>query len=97
MGVISLLLAYFSTGILSVMTQSYELPVSCLLVSIIFCFFTDKYLEKTAASFSIAAGLIGFFLFRYWSIGIPREIATLLVSFAGYLGGLIIVRLRCVK
>lgn len=85
-GFLALFIAYIADDVIGILTQSYELSVSCLFVPIVFCYFTDK-LKKNAALFSIIFGIIGFILFRFYVPAIPKEILTLLLSFIGYLIG----------
>lgn len=83
-GVSALLLAYCFDSVLGLITQSYELSVSCLFVPILFCFFRNPvYKEAAAAAFIL--GIVGFILFRVVPIEMPREIATLALSLGGYL------------
>jgi SSS family solute:Na+ symporter len=87
-GVAALLIAYFFDNVLEMFSQSYELLVSTLLISILFCFFA-KRVRKEAAFASLIAGLIGFIVFRLYPIPlIPREAASLVLSFVGYLAGM---------
>jgi len=84
----ALLIAYFSDNVLDMLSQSYELLVSTLLVAIMFCFFS-KQLKKQAAFASVGAGLLGFVLFRIYPIPfVPREAATLVLSLGGYMIGM---------
>jgi hypothetical protein len=58
---------------------------------------SNKYLNKYAAGLSIVTGFAGFLFFRWYSIGIPREIATLLFSLGGYIIGLLVTKEKIVK
>lgn len=73
-------------NILGILTTSYELSVSCLFVSALIAYF-KKEVKMEAAALSMLAGACGFVLFRYISVGIPKEIATLALSLCGYLIG----------
>jgi SSS family solute:Na+ symporter len=69
--------------IIQLMISSYEISVCCLLVPLMFAYFNDT-VRKEAAVLSIAGGLAGFFIFRFYPVVIPKEIASLLLSLAGY-------------
>ncbi len=86
-GIVAMFTAYFFTDILEILRQSYELPVSCLFVSIFACYYNKPGLKKEAATLSIIAGLVGFFFFRMYPVWLPREVASLLLSFVGYIAG----------
>ncbi len=76
-------------NIIDVLIGSYELSVSCLLVPLLFSYFTTN-LKKSAAMGAIAFGLIGFIVFKMFPIAIPHSIAALTLSLFGYwLGGMI--------
>ena len=85
-GMAALFVAYFTSDIIGIIVQSYELSISCLLVPIFFCYF-KKNLHKQAALFSIILGVVGFVLFRIYPLPFPKELATLILSFIGYLIG----------
>jgi solute:Na+ symporter, SSS family len=75
-----------STKIIEILISSYELSVSCLLVSLLFSYFGSN-LKKRAAIYSICAGFFGFVFFRLFPIGIPKELASLALSFVAYMIG----------
>jgi solute:Na+ symporter, SSS family len=85
-GVCALCGAYFFDSILSIITQSYEISVSCLFVPLVFCYLKKK-VYKEAAVAALFCGLFGFIVFRLFPISMPREIATLILSLMGYIAG----------
>jgi len=72
-----------SHNIIGILISSYEISVSCLLIPLLYSYFGDN-LKKNAAIGGIVAGLIGFILFRFYPIFIPKEIAAIGLSFIGY-------------
>lgn len=70
-------------NIIDILISSYEISVSCLLVSLLYSYFGSN-LKKSAAFCSIACGLIGFIVFRIYPIAIPKEIAAIILSWIGY-------------
>jgi SSS family solute:Na+ symporter len=85
-GIGALVTAYFFDSVLGIITQSYELSVSCLFIPLFFCFF-KKRVHKEAAAAAFIGGLFGFLAFRAFPISMPREIATLILSLVCYLAG----------
>ncbi|SCA63967.1 Uncharacterized protein SCG7109_BU_00020 [Chlamydiales bacterium SCGC AG-110-M15] len=84
LGILGLIVAYFFNNILALLIQSYELPVSCLFVSVLYSLFTDK-LDKRAASASVIVGLLSYIVFHvYTPKFMPPEILTLGFSFVAY-------------
>lgn len=86
-GVLAVGVSYFiSNDIINILIGSYEISVSCLFVPLVFSYFKSN-LKKQAAIYSVCAGAIGFFVFRWYPIGIPKELASLGLSFVAYLVG----------
>ncbi|MFH1461963.1 MAG: sodium:solute symporter family protein [bacterium] len=85
-GILAMIVAYFSNDIIGILIQSYELSISCLFVPFFLCYF-KKNLNKKAAGLSIIFGFLGFILFRIFVLPIPKELASLTLSFGGYLIG----------
>lgn len=86
-GVSALIASYYvPQDIINILLGSYEISVSCLLVPLLFCYF-KKNVKKQAALFAIIFGFVGFVLFRFYPVALPRELATLLLSLLGYLIG----------
>lgn len=85
-GVLSLLIGYFFNNIIDVMIQSYELVISCVLVSVIACLFI-KDLKKEAAFLSVIFGLLTFTILLWVEIPFPKEIITLIISGMGFMLG----------
>lgn len=82
--------AFHFDSVVDLLIQSYELSVSCLFISIFLSLFKRQGYFLSAL-LSVICGAIGFFIFRMYSLGIPREIASILFSFLGYILGEIIV------
>lgn len=72
--------------IIGMIINSYELSVSCLLISLLVCYF-KKNVSKQAAYVSIAAGFIAFIILQWHPIDFPRELVSLCASALGYLVG----------
>ncbi|HXW85855.1 MAG TPA: sodium:solute symporter family protein, partial [Candidatus Bathyarchaeia archaeon] len=88
-GISSFLASYFMPqNIITILTSSYELSVSCLFVPLIFCYYKTD-VKKEAAIGALVAGLLGFIGFRlYDSLSTGKEILTLIFSLIGYyIGG----------
>ncbi len=83
-GLLAIILGIYYDNILSVLVASYELPVSCLFVSLMYCFFTEGTLSKRAAISSVSFGLLSFILFHIYPSKVPSSIASLACSFIGY-------------
>lgn len=75
--------AFYFDNIVDLLIQSYELSVSCLFVPIFFALF-KKQGNFQAAFMSVLLGALGFFLFRFYPIDIPKEIASILLSLVGF-------------
>ncbi len=75
--------AFFFNNILDLMIQSYDLSVSCLFVPIVMALFR-KNGTYLSALLSILFGATGFCLFKMVELPIPKEIASVLLSFIGY-------------
>lgn len=86
-GIIAVGSSYLVTPkIIEILISSYELPVSCLFVSLLFAYFGTN-LKKRAAAYSICAGLFSFCFFRWYPIAIPKELVSLAISFIAYMIG----------
>ena len=70
-------------NVVRVLIESYEISVGCLLIPLLFCYFTDN-VKKEAAIGAIIGGLIGLIGFRFWVPPIPKEILTIIFSLIGY-------------
>lgn len=82
-GIGSLFVSFYFTNIVDLMIQSYELSVCCLFVPVFIALFKSSG-NKTSAALAIGFGAMGFFLFRFVDIGLPKEIAGVLLSATGY-------------
>lgn len=78
--------AFYFDSIVDLLIQSYELSVSCLFIPILIALFRRKG-NFMAAVFAMTFGAIGFFLFRLYPIGFPKEIGSILLSLTGYIFG----------
>jgi SSS family solute:Na+ symporter len=89
-GIIVLIASYLvPQNIIEILIGSYELSVSCLLVPLLFSYFTTN-LKKSAAIGAILCGLLGFITFKIYPIAIPHSVAALGLSLIGYgLGNLV--------
>lgn len=85
--------SFYFSNVVDMLIQSYELSVSCLFVSIFIALYKTDC-NKLSAIISIAFGATGFVLFKFISLGIPKELCTLILSFAGYSIGELIVWVR---
>lgn len=86
-GVLAIVFSYFvPQNIIGILIGSYEISVVCLLIPLLVSYFRSN-LNKNAAIGSIVFGLTGFIIFRFYPIVIPREIASLILSFFGYIIG----------
>lgn len=75
--------AFFFDNVVDMLMLSYELSVSCLFVPIFAALFKRQG-NYFSAVLAVAGGLIGFFLFRFVDGVLPRELASVLLSAAGY-------------
>ncbi|OGB84488.1 hypothetical protein A3F66_00325 [candidate division TM6 bacterium RIFCSPHIGHO2_12_FULL_32_22] len=67
-GSATLIASYFVTeDIINVLIKSYEISVSCLLVPLLACMYSDK-VKKESAFLAIIFGLIGYIIFQIWPI-----------------------------
>jgi solute:Na+ symporter, SSS family len=82
-GMISLVASYYFKDIISIMIMSYELSVSVLFIPVVMGVLSPQKNSKAAAA-AMILGAMGFVIFRLWEPPIPREIASLIMSFLGY-------------
>jgi SSS family solute:Na+ symporter len=78
--------SFYFDNIVDVLIQSYELSVSCLFAPIFMALFNRKG-NVLSALLSISLGAIGFILFKMVRVSLPKELGSLLFSFAGYAMG----------
>lgn len=81
--VAGLVFSFYFTSIVDILIQSYELSVSCIFVPIFFVLFTKRS-NALSAGLAMAAGAAGFILLRIYPIDYPREVVSILLSFAGF-------------
>jgi SSS family solute:Na+ symporter len=86
MSITAVVFALFFNGVVDMMIQSYDLFVSCLCVPILAALF-QKQGNRVAAIASVVGGAVGFCLFRFIPMEFPKEIASILLSAAGYVIG----------
>lgn len=84
--IVAIFSSYYFNNVVDLLMQSYELSVTALFVPVFAAIF-KKNGNKISALLSILMGVLGFFLFRFVSVGIPRELACLLLSGTGFLIG----------
>jgi SSS family solute:Na+ symporter len=87
----ALCFAFQFNNIVDLLIQSYELSVSCLFVPICLALFKRSG-SFHAALLSILLGAAGFFLFRMVPMPLPKEIASIGLSFVGYAAGALYTR-----
>lgn len=88
-GVISIaaiFFAFYFDNIVDLLIQSYELSISCLFAPLIIGLFKRNG-HFLSALFAILFGALGFVFFRLYPIGLPKEVASVLLSFAGFTCG----------
>lgn len=85
-GIISLVIAYQVDDILGVLSLSYEISISCLLVPI-FLGLLIKKPPKEAGLLAMIFGIIGFFIFWIYPLGIAKEFLSIISSALGFACG----------
>jgi Na+/proline symporter len=75
-------------NIISILIGSYELSVSCLLVPLLFAYFSNN-ISRQAALYAVSAGFIGFCGIQFWHTDLPKAFLPLILSGIGYGIGLI--------
>jgi solute:Na+ symporter, SSS family len=79
--------AFFFDNIVDLLIQSYEFSVCCLFVPVLMALY-GKEKEALPAWLALGFGAFSFFLFRFCPLFLPKEIASLILSFIGYaIGG----------
>jgi SSS family solute:Na+ symporter len=79
----ALISALYFDGIIDILTQSFELSVSCLFIPIAFALFYKKG-RFLSAVLAIVGGAVGFVIFRMASPPFPREVMSILLSLTGF-------------
>lgn len=83
-GCLALFCSFYSSNIVGVLIQSYELSVSCLLVPVMAALFVRQG-NAISAAYAVTLGAIGFVTFRFMPLDfMPNEVASLLLSALGY-------------
>lgn len=91
----AIIFAFFFDSIVDLLIQSYELSVSCIFVPIFFALLKKRG-NALSAWLSVICGVFGFALFRAFPIAFPKEIMSVLFSFAGYFVGEAVSRFQLV-
>lgn len=78
--------AFCFDNIIDILVQSFELSVSCLFVPVAFALFNRKG-SFLAALLAMICGGGGFILLRFVPLPIPKEVLSVLLSFAGFVVG----------
>jgi len=81
--------SFYFTNVVDLLILSYELSVCCLFVPIFAAMFKPRG-NTLSALLSVIFGLLGFIVFRYTSIDLPKELMNVLFSLCGYCLGEII-------
>ncbi|MBA2729094.1 MAG: sodium:solute symporter family protein [Parachlamydiaceae bacterium] len=89
----AILFAFYFDNIVDILIQSYELSVSCLFIPIFIALF-KKQGNFISALLAMLLGAFGFVFFRIYPIEFPKEIASILLSFAGFISGEVIAYFR---
>lgn len=79
----ALFFTFYFDNVVDLLIQSYELSVSCLFIPVVMALFRKRG-HRAEAFAAIILGFLGFFLFRIYPVGLPKEIATILLSLLGY-------------
>ncbi|NGX44734.1 MAG: hypothetical protein K1060chlam3_00909, partial [Candidatus Anoxychlamydiales bacterium] len=85
-GLGSLGLVYIFDNVVTMLMLAYELSVCILFVPIIAALLS-KNPSRIGAYLSMASGALGFGVFRFISVPIPKEVLTIFLSFIGYMIG----------
>lgn len=86
LSIASIFFAYFCNNIVNILIQSYELALSCLFVPIFIALFKRKG-NFLSALLSMLLGLGSFCYFKIFPPIFPSEIASIAISFLGFVGG----------
>lgn len=87
-GVIAVASSYIvPQNIITIMIDSYLISVSCLLVPLLWVYFSDR-ISSTAAIISVISGAIGMAILPFWQTELPKVLMPLTLSFIGYLAGI---------
>lgn len=83
--------SYYFSNVVDMLILSYELSVSCLFVPVFAALFRKEG-NFNSAVLAIFGGAAGFILFHLYPIPLPREIASILLSFTGFVVGEMLAR-----
>jgi uncharacterized BrkB/YihY/UPF0761 family membrane protein len=88
-GLAGIIGAYYFSDILHVLTESYQLLVSSILIAVLACF-TNLPRFPRAAAWSVIGGFSTYVICvcTQYSCGMPRPVVALAVSALGYLIGM---------
>ena len=83
-GLFALIASYgVPQNIITIMIESYTISVSCLLVPLLWAYFSPR-VSKNAAIVSVIFGGIGIIIIHFWQTDLPKTLLPLLLSFLGY-------------
>ncbi len=81
-------------SIITILMNSYELSVSCLIVPLLFACFKKTSLNSVSAKLSVAFGFMSFLFFKIYPMGHLTPFVTLALSLFAYLVGDFFVSLK---
>lgn len=82
----AIIFAYFSDNVLDMLIASYEMSVSCLFIPIVIALFKRQG-SPLAATGAVISGACSFVLFKFVTVPIPKELAAVCLSLAGFVIG----------
>ncbi|MBX7066983.1 MAG: sodium:solute symporter family protein [Parachlamydiales bacterium] len=86
LSIASIFFAFYCNNIVDILIQSYELSLSCLFIPIFIALFRPRG-ELLSAVLAVLFGICSFCIFKAFPPPLPSEVASILVSLAGFLSG----------
>lgn len=80
-------------NIIEIMVNSYTISVSCLLVPLLWAYFSQS-VSKNAAIVSVGLGAFGMVFITLWDTDLPKALLPVTLSFIGYLATMTIMSRR---
>lgn len=75
-------------NIITILTGSYTISVSCLLIPLLFAYFVPAaQLSKKAAYWAVIFGILGLCVIPFWHTDLPKALLPLTLSLMGYIIG----------